>query len=159
MKQAHSAAGHVLQEGRPMRDEEDEYLTEQAIDEELHRKLEKIDSEIKQRQKSLGRWALVAIFTTLLLGGSIWRDHHLNQQVQSNSPAGQLLDLRPVRQPKGFWPMVLVVQTSTGFYSLREPLSLSLGAAMVREERESSRQYLCDQERTQCAEVARASRP
>lgn len=159
MKQAHSAAGQVLQEGRPCRDQEDEYLTEQAIEDEFQRNLQRIEREMDQRRKSLGRWALTGLFTALLLGGSIWRDHHLNQQVMSSEPAGQLLDLRPVQEPKGFWPVVLVLLTSTGFFSLLDPLSLAPGAAMVREERKSSRQYLCDLQRTQCAEIARPSRP
>ena len=154
MTEAQSATGQELQEGRPCR-EEDEYLTEQAIEDEFQRKLERIEREMAQRQKSLGRWVLVALVMTFLLGGSIWRDHHLNQQVKSSTPAGQMLDLRPVLQPKGFSPVVLVAQTSTGFFSLLDPLSLPTGTAMVREERESSRRYLCDEERTQCAELAR----
>lgn len=149
----------MQQGGRSRQDEADEYLTEQAVKEEFDRKLEQIEREMELRSKSLGRWALALLFVTLLLAGSIWRDRHRNQQVASSAPAGQLLDLRPVQQPKGFWPVVLVVHTSTGFFSLLEPLNLAPGTSLVREERQSGRQYVCDQQRTQCAEIARSSQP
>lgn len=159
MNPQHGASGQLQQSGRSRQDEGDEYLTEQAIEEEFDRKLEQIEREMELRSKSLGRWALALLFVTLLLAGSIWRDRHRNQQVASSASAGQLLDMRPVQEPKGFWPVVLVVQTGTGFFSLLEPLNLGTGTAMVREERQSGRQYVCDQQRTQCAEIARSSRP
>ena len=159
MNPQHGITGALQQGARSRQDEGDEYLTEQAIEEEFERKLEQIEREMERRRKSLGRWALVLLFVTFLLAGSIWRDRHRNQQVVASSPAGQLLDLRPVREPKGFWPVVLVVQTGTGFFSLLEPLNLAPGTSLVREERQSGRQYLCDEQRTQCAEIARSSRP
>lgn len=158
MNSQHGATDQLPQDGRSSRDVDDEFLTEQAIEDEFLRKLEEVEREMELRRKSLGRWALAALFVTLLLGGSIWRDQHLNQQVASSSPAGQLLDLRPVQEPKGFWPVVLVVQTSAGFFSLHDPLNLAPGTALVREERQSGRQYVCDEQRTQCAEIARSSR-
>lgn len=157
MNPQHGITGPLQQGGRSRQDEGDEYLTEQAIEEAFERKLEQIEREMERRRKSLGRWALALLFVTLLLAGSIWRDRHRNQQVAANSPAGQLLDLRPVQEPKGFWPVVLVVQTGTGFYSLLDPLNLAIGTALVREERQSGRQYLCDKQRTQCAEIAKPS--
>ncbi len=159
MNPQHGASGQLQQSGRSRQDEGDEYLTEQAIEEEFDRKLEQIEREMELRSKSLGRWALALLFVTLLLAGSIWRDRHRNQQVASSAPAGQLLDLHPVQEPKGFWPVVLVVQSSTGFISLLDPLNLATGTALVREERQSGRQYLCDEQRTQCAEIARSSNP
>jgi hypothetical protein len=89
-----------------------------------------------------------------LLGGSIWRDHHRNQQVLSSTAAGDLMNLRPVSQPKGFKPVVLVLKTSTGFLTLYDPLNHALKTALVREVRESGRQYVCDTRRPQCAEIA-----
>ena len=159
MNPQHGVTGALQQGGRSRQDEGDEYLTEQAVEEEFDRKLEQIEREMERRRKSLGRWALVLLFVTLLLAGSIWRDRHRNQQVASSAPAGQLLDQRPVQEPKGFWPVVLVVQTGTGFFSLLDPLNLPIGSALVREERQSGRQYLCDEQRTQCAEIARSSQP
>lgn len=159
MNPQHGITGPLQQGGRSRQDEGVEYLTEQAIEEEFDRKLEQIEREMERRRKSLGRWALALLFVTLLLAGSIWRDRHRNQQVAANSPAGQLLDLRPVQEPKGFWPVVLVVQTGTGFFSLLDPLNLAIGTALVREERQSGRRYVCDAQRTQCAEIARASQP
>lgn len=159
MNPQHGITGALQQGGRSRQDEGDEYLTEQAVEEEFDRKLEQIEHEMERRRKSLGRWTLALLFVTLLLAGSIWRDRHRNQQVAANSPAGQLLDLRPVQEPKGFWPVVLVVQTGTGFYSLLDPLNLAIGTALVREERQSGRQYLCDKQRTQCAEIAKPSQP
>lgn len=131
----------------------------QRIEDDYQRAMVPIRRRMAEQSRSLKRAALAALFMTLLLGGSIWRDRHLNQQVASTSPAGQLLDLRPVQQPKGFWPVVLVVQTSTGFFSLKDPLNLSIGAELMREEREGGRQYLCDRQRTQCAEIAQADKP
>ena len=159
MNPQHGVTGALQQGGRSRQAEGDEYLTEQAVEEEFDRKLEQIEREMERRRKSLGRWALALLFVTLLLIGSIWRDRHRNQQVTSSAPAGQLLDLRPVQEPKGFWPVVLVVQTGTGFFSLLDPLNLAPGTALVREERQSGRQYLCDEQRTQCAEIARSSHP
>ena len=159
MNPQHGTTGPLQQGGRSRRDADDEYLTEQAIEEAFDHKLEQIEREMERRRKSLGRWALVLLFVTFLLAGSIWRDRHRNQQVTSSSSAGQLLDLRPVQEPKGFWPVVLVVQASTGFFSLLDPLNLATGTALVREERQSGRQYLCDEQRTQCAEIARPSQP
>lgn len=159
MNPQHGITGPLQQGGRSRQDEGVEYLTEQAIEEEFDRKLEQIEREMERRRKSLGRWALALLFVTLLLAGSIWRDRHRNQQVAANSPAGQLLDLRPVQEPKGFWPVVLVVQTGTGFYSLLDPLNLAIGTALVREERQSGRRYVCDAQRTQCAEIAKPSQP
>lgn len=159
MNPQHGVTGALQQGGRSRQDEGDEYLTEQAVEEEFDRKLEQIEREMERRRKSLGRWALALLFVTLLLVGSIWRDRHRNQQVASSVPAGQLLDLRPVQEPKGFWPVVLVVQTSTGFFSLLDPLNLATGTALLREERQSGRQYLCNEQRTQCAEIAKTSQP
>ena len=159
MNPQHGITGPLQQGGRSRQDEGDDYLTEQAIEEEFDRQLEQIEREMERRRKSLGRWALALLFVTLLLAGSIWRDRHRNQQVASSAPAGQLLDLRPVQETKGFWPVVLVVQTGTGFFSLLDPLNLATGTALVREERHSGRQYLCDEQRTQCAEIARSSQP
>lgn len=161
MNTQHGITGPLQQGGRSRQDAGDEYLTEQAIEEAFDRKLEQIEREMERRRKSLGRWALVLLFATFLLAGSIWRDRHRNQQVASSAPAGQLLDLRPVQEPKGFWPVVLVVQTGTGtgFFSLLEPLNLAPGTSLVREERQSGRRYLCDEQRTQCAEIARSSHP
>lgn len=159
MNPQHGITGPLQQGGRSRQDEGDEYLTEQAIEEEFDRKLEQIEREMERRRKSLGRWALAALFMTILLSCSIWRDRHRNQQVAISAPVGQLLDLRPVKEPKGFWPVVLVVQTDTGFFSLLDPLNLATGIALVREERQSGRQYVCDEQRTQCAEIARSSQP
>lgn len=159
MNPQHGITGPLQQGGRSRQDEGDEYLTEQAVEEEFDRKLEQIEREMELRSKSLGRWALALLFVTLLLIGSIWRDRHRNQQVVASSPAGQLLDQRPVQEPKGFWPVVLVVETGTGFFSLLDPLNLAIGTALVREERQSGRQYLCDEQRTQCAEIAKPSPP
>lgn len=159
MNPQHGITGPLQQGGRSRQDEGDEYLTEQAIEEAFDQKLEQIEREMELRRKSLGRWALALLFVTLLLIGSIWRDRHRNQQVTSSAPAGQLLDLRPVQEPKGFWPVVLVVQTSTGFFSLLEPINLATGTALVLEERQSGRRYVCDAQRTQCAEIARSSQP
>lgn len=159
MNPQHGVSDPLQQGGRSRQDAGDEYLTEQAVEEEFDRKLAQIEREMELRSKSLGRWALALLFVTLLLAGSIWRDRHRNQQVASSAPAGHLLDLRPVQRPKGFWPVVLVLQTSTGFLSLLEPLNLAPGTALVREERQSGRRYVCDEQRTQCAEIARSSRP
>ena len=159
MNPQHGTTGPLQQGDRSRRDADDEYLTEQAIEEAFDHKLEQIEREMERRRKSLGRWALALLFVALLLAGSIWRDRHRNQQVAINAPAGQLLDLRPVKEPKGFWPVVLVVQTDTGFFSLLDPLNLAIGTALVREERQSGRQYLCDEQRTQCAEIAKPSQP
>jgi hypothetical protein len=131
----------------------------QRIEDDYQCAMVPIRRRMAEQSRSLKRSALAALFMTLLLGGSIWRDRHLNQQVASSSPAGQLLDLRPVQEPKGFKPVVLVVQTSTGFFSLKDPLNLSILAELVREERKGGRQYLCDRQCTQCAEIARADKP
>ena len=159
MNPQHGVTGALQQGGRSRQAAGDEYLTEQAVEEEFDRKLEQIEREMELRSKSLGRWALALLFVTLLLAGSIWRDRHRNQQVASSAPAGQLLDLRPVQEPKGFWPVVLLVQTGTGFFSLLEPLNLATGTALMQEKRQSGRQYLCDEQRTQCAEIAKPSQP
>ncbi len=131
----------------------------QRIEDDYQRAMVPIQRRMAEQSRSLKRSALAALFMTLLLVGSIWRDHHLNKQVDSSEPAGQLLDLRAVQEPKGFKPVVLVVQTSTGFFSLKDPLNLSIGAELMREEREGGRQYLCDLLRTQCAEIAQPLRP
>lgn len=131
----------------------------QRIEDDYQRAMVPIRLRMAEQSRSLKRSALAALFMTLLLGGSIWRDRHHSQQVASSSSAGQLLDLRPVQQPKGFWPVALVVQTSTGFFLLKDPLNLAPGAALVREERTSGRLYLCDLQRTQCAEIAQADKP
>jgi hypothetical protein len=131
----------------------------QRIENDYQRAMVPIRRRMAEQSRSLKRSALAALFMTLLLGGSIWRDRHLNQQVDSSASGGQLLDLRPVQKPKGFTPVVLVLQTSTGFFSLKDPLNLAPGAELVREERTSGRLYLCDRQRTQCAEIAQADKP
>jgi hypothetical protein len=131
----------------------------QRIEDDYQRAMVPIRRRMAEQSRSLKRSALAALFMTLLLGGSIWRDRHLNRQVASSSPAGQLMDLRPVQKPKGFTPVVLVLQTSTGFFSLKDPLNLAPGAELVREESTSGRLYLCDLQRTQCAEIAQADKP
>jgi hypothetical protein len=125
-----------------------------TIEDGYQRNLAAINRRIAANQKSLNRWLFVGLCMPFLLGGSIWRDHHRNQQVLSSTAAGDLLDLRPVSQPRGFKPVVLVLKTSTGFVSLTDTLSLASGVALVREERQSGRSFICDEQRTQCAEIA-----
>jgi predicted neuraminidase len=146
-----------IHENSDRQEEADSVL--QHIEDDHQRAMVPIRRRLAEQGRSLKRWALAALFVTILLGGSIWRDHHLNQQVASSTSVGHLLDLRPVHQPEGIWPVVLVVQASTRFFSLLEPLNLALGSGLLREERKSGRQYLCDMQRTQCAEIARSSRP
>lgn len=117
----------------------------------------RIQTERERQRKSLVRWMLAALLMPFVLGGSIWRDHHLNQQVSNSAPAGELLDLRPGTQSTGIKPVIVVLQTSTSFFSLTDPLSLAPGVALVREERKSGRQYICDTARIQCAEIARST--
>ena len=138
---------------------EDETPAMQVFANGYPRNMEAINRRIAENQKSLKRWLLVGLCMTFLLGGSIWRDHHRNQQVLSSTAAGDLLDLRPVSQPKGFKPVVLVLKISTGFLPLYDPLNLALKTTLVREVRESGRHYVCDARRTQCAEIAMAHKP
>ena len=131
----------------------------QRIEADYQRAMVPIRRRMAEQSRSLKRWGIVALLMSFLLVGTLWLDHQRLRQVVARTPAGQLLDLRPVQQPKGFRPVVLVVQTSTGFFSLRDPLNLVHGAELVREERKGGRQYLCDLQRTQCAEIAPSSQP
>lgn len=145
------------QEGLAHQHGEDETPAMQAFTKGYPRNLEAINRRIAENQKSLNRWLFVGLCMPFLLGGSIWRDHHRNQQVLSSTAAGDLQDLRPVTQPRGFKPVVLVLKTSTGFVSLTDPLSLPIGVTLVLEERQSGRSFICDVQRTQCAEIAQPS--
>lgn len=105
--------------------------------------------------RSLKRWSLVALATPFLgMAVYLWEQHR-NNQVVSRTQMGTLLDLRPIHSPRGFMPMVLVLKASTGFVSLYDPLNLPVGVALVRETRASGRDYVCDTQRTQCAQVAK----
>ena len=145
------------QEGPAHQYGEDETPAMQAFANGYPRNLAAINRRIAENQKSLNRWLFVGLCMPFLLGGSIWRDHHRNQQVLSSTAAGDLQDLRSVTQPRGFKPVVLVLKTSTGFVSLTDTLSLASGVALVREERQSGRSFICDVQRTQCAEIAQPS--
>ena len=90
----------MQQSGRSREDAGDEYLTEQAIEEEFDRKLEQIEREMELRSKSLGRWALVLLFITLLLAVSIWRDRHRDAAALLE-PADVLID--GMRGPSSLW--------------------------------------------------------
>lgn len=131
----------------------------QAIEDEDRRSMLLNQQQTAKHLTSLKRWGLAAMCMPFLLAGSLWRDHHRNQQVVSRTPAGELQDLRPVARPTGFKPVVLVLKTSAGFLSLHDPLNLAPGAALVREERQSGRHYVCDVQRAQCAEIAQAGKP
>lgn len=131
----------------------------QAIEDEDRRSRALNQQQTAKHLTSLKRWGLAAMCMPFLLAGSLWRDHLRNQQVVSSVPAGELQDLRPVARPTGFKPVVLVLKTSAGFLSLHDPLNLPPGAALVREERQSGRHYVCDVPRTQCAEIAQADKP
>lgn len=109
--------------------------------------------------RSLQRWALAGLaMPVLLIAVHAWEQHR-NAQVLSCTPVGALQDLRPVHSPRGFKPVVLVLQTSTGFVALHDPLNLPVGAALVQERRASGRAYVCDARRTQCAQVAQGAAP
>lgn len=141
--------------GRP--EESDPVL--QRIEEDYQRAMVPIRRRMAEQCRSLKRWGLVALAMPFLFAGVFWLDHQRLQQVVASTPAGQLLDLRPVEHPTGFQPVVLVLQTSTGLLSLKDPLNLAPGEELVREERKGGRQYLCDRQRTQCAEIAQAEKP
>lgn len=127
----------------------------QRIEDDYQRAMVPIRRRMAEQSRSLKRWGIVALLMPFLFVGALWLDHQRLRQVVASAPAGQLLDLRPVQQPKGFRPVVLVVQSSTGFFSVRGPLSLATGAELVREERKNGRQYLCDLQRIQCSEIAK----
>ncbi len=130
----------------------------QRIEDDYQRAMVPIRRRMAEQCRSLKRWGLVALAMPFLFAGVLWLDHQRLQQVVASTPAGQLLDLRPVEHPTGFQSVVLVVQTSTGLFSLKDPLNLAIGAELMREERKGGRQYLCDRQRTHCAEIARADK-
>lgn len=131
----------------------------QRIENDYQRAMVPIRLRMAEQARSLKRWGLVALAMPFLFAGVFWLDHQRLQQVVATTPAGQLLDLRPAEHPKDFQPVVLVLQTSTGFFSLKDPLNLAIGAELVREVRKGGRQYLCDRQRTQCAEIDQADKP
>lgn len=133
-------------------EEEDPVL--QRIEKDYQRAMEPIQRRMADQSRSLKRWGIVALLMPFLFVGALWLDQQRLRQVAASAPAGHLLDLRPVQQPKGFRPVVLVVQSCIGFFSLSEPLNLAPGTELVREERKSGRHYLCDRPRNQCAEIA-----
>ncbi len=57
--------------------------------------------------------------------------------------------------PTGFKPVMLVLKACTRFLSLTDPLSLASGLPLVREERQSARFYVCEVQRTLCAELVK----
>lgn len=117
------------------------------------------EAQMEALMRSLKRLFLIALCMPFL-GLAVYKwEQHRNAQVVSRSPIGTLLDLRPVHSPWGFKPVVLVLQTSTGFVALHDPLNLPLGAALVQERRASGRAYVCDTRRSQCAQVAQAATP
>lgn len=128
-----------------------------VIDAELQRNLDSIERRVARSTRSVHRVGLVACLMTVLLAGTILWEQRSDRQVVRSSSAGELQDLRPLANPKGFKPVVLVLRSAEGFISLHEPLNLAPGAALVREERASGREYICDVGRTQCAEIARGS--
>lgn len=138
-------------------EEEDPVL--QRIELDYQRAMEPILRRMAEQSRSLKRWGIVALLMPFLFVGALWLDQQRLRQVVASAPAGHLLDLRPVQQPKGFRPVVLVAQSSTGFFSLRDPMNLAPGAELVRQDRKSGRQYLCDRRCTQCAEIAQPSQP
>lgn len=131
----------------------------QRIEDDYQRAMVPIRRRMAEQARSLKRWGLVALAMPFLFAGVLWLDHQRLQQVVATTPVGQLLDVRQVQKPKGFTPVVLVLQTSTGFFSLKDPLNLAIGAELMREERKGGRLYLCDRQRTQCAEIAQADKP
>lgn len=109
--------------------------------------------------RSLKRLFLIALCMPFL-GLAVYKwEQHRNAQVVSRSPIGTLLDLRPVHSPRGFKPVVLLLETSSGFFALHDPLNLSVGATLLQELRANGRAYVCDIRRTQCAQVAQAATP
>lgn len=130
-------------------------MQEDAMERRPHqRRMAQIDRNLKENTISLVRWLFAWVCTGLALVGLLGWQHHRNGQVVESTPVGELEDLRPVTQPTGFKPVVLVLQTTTGFLSLHDPLNLANGEALVRETRASGRSYVCDAQRTQCAEIA-----
>ncbi|MDP3474434.1 hypothetical protein [Hydrogenophaga sp.] len=135
-------------------------MQEDAIERRQHqRRMAQIDRKLAENSTSIVRWLFAWLCTGLALVGLLGWQHHRNQQVVESTPIGELQDLRPVAQPTGFNPVVLVLQTSSGFLSLHEPMNLANGEALVREMRASGRSYVCDAQRTQCAEIARTGKP
>jgi len=128
-----------------------------VIDAELQRNLESMERRVARSTRSVQRVGLVACLMTVLLAGTILWEQRSDRLVVRSSPAGDLHDLRSVVNPNGFKPVVLVLRSAEGFISLHEPLNLAPGAALVREERASGREYICDVGRTQCAEIAKGS--
>lgn len=118
-----------------------------------------LQARLTANTRSLQRWALAGLAMPVLLIAVYAWEQDRNAQVLSSTPAGTLQDLRPVHSPRGFKPVVLVLQTSIGFLALHDPLNLPLGVALVQERRASGRVYVCNAQRTQCAQVALASTP
>lgn len=118
-----------------------------------------LQTRLAANTRSLTRWFLAGLAMPVLLVTVYGWEQYRNAQVVSSSPIGTLQDLRPVQQPAGFKPVVLVLKTSTDFVALHDPLNLPLGAQLMQERRASGRTYVCDAQRTQCAQVARSFSP
>lgn len=141
-------------------DQQEARLQDDATGRSQHaRRMAQIDRKLAENTTSLLRWLFFWLCTGLLLAGLVWWRHLHNQQVIDRTPIGELQDLRPVAQSTGLKPVVLVLQTSSGFLSLHGPLNLAPRAALEREVRKSGRQYVCDSQRTQCAEIAMPRKP
>lgn len=135
-------------------------MQEDAIERRQHqRRMAQIDRKLAESSTSLVRWLFAGLCTGVALVGLLGWKHHRNQQVVESTPIGEVEDLRPVARPIGFKPLVLVLQTTTGFLSLHDPLNLANGESLVREMRASGRSYVCDAQRTQCAEIATSDKP
>lgn len=113
-----------------------------------------LQARLVANTRSLLRWSLAGLAMPVLVIAVYAWEQHRNAHVLSSTSVGTLLDLRPVHSPRGFNPVVLVLQTDVGFVSLNGSLNLPVGAALVQERRASGRAYVCDAQRTQCAQVA-----
>ena len=112
-----------------------------------------LQQELQNTERSCNRWALAALAMSFIwvIGFSWEQSRHA--EVVSSQPIGHVTDLQPAPARSGLRPVVQLLSTDRGFYSLLQPITVVRGQAMVLETRASGRKYVCAADRRTCSKT------
>ena len=101
------------------------------------------------RGKAIHALLLLAAFLISILGYFFW-DNWQTGRVETSTPIGHLIGMAAAGGPA--WPVV--IQTESGFFPLREAVSIQKGTELLLERRTSEDRFVCDLQRTVCVQTS-----
>jgi len=102
------------------------------------------------RDKAIHALLLLAALLMSILGYFFWDNWQIGR-IHSSTPIGHLIGMAAADGRA--WPVV--IRTESGYFPLREGVSIQQGTELLLERRTSQDRFVCDLKRTVCVQTSR----